>query len=145
MSELEDRYRRLLRFYPRSYLAERGGEMLGTLLETSGAGQTRPTRRDARALVLGGLRVRSGFDQRLTAAASIRLTLLLAAGLVLLSESAFWIWIVRGEWGFTFPSMAYGWISLALILLAVTTVALTWTRWRAVTLIVIVATVALWL
>jgi hypothetical protein len=145
MSELEDRYRRLLRFYPRSYRAERGDEMVGTLLETSAAGQVRPARKDARALVLGGLRVRSGFDQRLTAAASIRLTVLLAASLVVVSESAFWIMMVRGEWGYTFPSMAYGWVSLALLLLAIATVVLTWTRRRTATLIVVIATAALWL
>ena len=34
------------------------GEMLGTLLEASRAGQSWPSFRDARALVTGGLRVR---------------------------------------------------------------------------------------
>ena len=58
MSPLERRCRWLLRAYPAWYRRDRGGEMLGTLLEASPPGARRPSFRDARALVIGGLRVR---------------------------------------------------------------------------------------
>ncbi len=145
MSKLEQRYRRLLLMYPRSYREARGGEMLGTLLESSAPGRSRPTVRDTRALILGGLKVRSGADQRLTVAESVRLVVLLAACLDIVSQANFWFADVRGSWGYTFPSMAYSWISLALGLLAVATVALAWSRWRATALIVTAAAAVLWM
>ena len=58
MSLLERRCDWLLRAYPAWYRRERAAEMLGTLLEASGPGQSWPSLRDARALVTGGLRVR---------------------------------------------------------------------------------------
>jgi hypothetical protein len=48
----------LLRAYPLWYRRKRAGEMLGTLLEASPPGRRWPSFRDARALVIGGLRVR---------------------------------------------------------------------------------------
>jgi hypothetical protein len=145
MSKLERRYRRLLLAYPRSYRKARGDEMLGTLLESSAPGRSQPTVKDTRALILGGLKLRSGSDQRLTVADSVRLVVLLAACLDIVSQANFWFINVRGSWGYTFPSMAYSWISLTLGLLAVATVALAWTRWRATALIVTAATAVLWM
>jgi hypothetical protein len=55
---LERRCRWLLLAYPAWYRRERSGEMLGTLLEASAPGRRWPSFRDARALVIGGLRVR---------------------------------------------------------------------------------------
>jgi hypothetical protein len=55
---LERRCRWLLRAYPAWYRRERSGEMLGTLVEASRPGRSWPSFRDARALVIGGLRVR---------------------------------------------------------------------------------------
>jgi hypothetical protein len=55
---LERRCRWLLRAYPAWYRRGRGEEMLGTLLEASRPGRNWPSVRDARALVIGGLRVR---------------------------------------------------------------------------------------
>jgi hypothetical protein len=55
---LERRCRWLLRAYPAWYRRDRGGEMLGTLLEASPPGARWPPFRYARALVIGGLRVR---------------------------------------------------------------------------------------
>jgi hypothetical protein len=55
---LERRCRWLLRAYPAWYRHDRAEEMLGTMLEASGPGQSWPSLRDARALVTGGLRVR---------------------------------------------------------------------------------------
>ncbi len=48
----------LLRAYPAWYRRNRGEEMLSTLLEASPPGRKWPSVRDARALVIGGLRVR---------------------------------------------------------------------------------------
>ena len=58
MTGLERRCRWLLRAYPAWYRRERSGEMLGTLLGASPPGRRWPSFRDARALVIGGLRVR---------------------------------------------------------------------------------------
>lgn len=58
MSPLERRCRWLLLAYPAWYRRDRGGEMLGTLLEASPPGASWPSFRDARALVIGGARVR---------------------------------------------------------------------------------------
>jgi hypothetical protein len=48
----------LLRAYPGWYRRERAGEMLDTLLAASPPGRRWPSLRDARSLVIGGLRVR---------------------------------------------------------------------------------------
>jgi hypothetical protein len=48
----------LLHAYPAWYRRDRAAEMIGTLLESSLPGQRWPTFRDARALAVGGLRVR---------------------------------------------------------------------------------------
>jgi hypothetical protein len=58
MNRLERRWRWLLRAYPAWYRHRRGGEMLDTLLEASPPSRNWPSFRDARALVLRGLRVR---------------------------------------------------------------------------------------
>ncbi|MDR2987141.1 MAG: hypothetical protein LBV34_20120 [Nocardiopsaceae bacterium] len=58
MSPLERRCRRLLHAYPAWYRRDRGGEMLGALLEASPPGARWPSFRDARALLIGGMRVR---------------------------------------------------------------------------------------
>jgi hypothetical protein len=55
---LERRCRWLLRAYPAWYRRNRGEEMLDTLLEVSAPGRKWPSFRDARALVIGGARVR---------------------------------------------------------------------------------------
>jgi hypothetical protein len=55
---LERRCRWLLRAYPAWYRRERSGEMLATLLEASPPGRRWPSFREARALIIGGLRVR---------------------------------------------------------------------------------------
>lgn len=58
MTPLERHCGWLLRAYPIWYRRKRAGEMLGTLLEASPPGRRWPSFRDARALVIGGLRVR---------------------------------------------------------------------------------------
>jgi hypothetical protein len=59
VTPLERRCRWLLRAYPAWYRRSRGEEMLGTLLEASPPGRRWPSVRDARALVIGGLRVQA--------------------------------------------------------------------------------------
>lgn len=58
MTPLERHCGWLLRAYPNWYRRERAGEMLGTLLAASPPGARWPSFRDARALIVGGLRVR---------------------------------------------------------------------------------------
>jgi hypothetical protein len=59
LTPLERRCRLLLRAYPAWYRCKRSGEILDTLLEASPPGRRWPSFRDARALVMAGLRVRS--------------------------------------------------------------------------------------
>ncbi len=63
MTELERRYRWLLRAYPRAYQQYRADEMLETLLATADDERRRPNLREAAALVVGGLRARTGVDR----------------------------------------------------------------------------------
>jgi len=125
MSPLERRCRRLLRAYPRWYRRQRGDEMLATLLESSRPGQRWPSARDARALIIGGLRVRATQDQRLTTAANLRLAAQLGVALTLLLlivgnlTSAILIWahiyaqnIGNGIWS------VYGLLELATVVAA---------------------------
>ena len=58
MTPLKRHCRLLLGAYPAWYRRDRAGEMLGTLLEASPPGRRWPSFRDARALVIGGFRVR---------------------------------------------------------------------------------------
>lgn len=138
MTALERRYRWLLCAYPGWYLADRGEEMLDTLLEA--AADTRsspgaparqwPSAREARTLILGGLRVRGRQDQRLTTAANLRLTVLLAV-IILLCDNA----------GAGDPA---SWAEVGLAVLTVAAVALTWTGRRLLTGVVALAAAVLW-
>jgi hypothetical protein len=58
VTPLERNCRLLLRAYPAWYRRGRGEEMLGTLLEATPPDRTWPSFRDARGLIIGGLRVR---------------------------------------------------------------------------------------
>ena len=68
---LAGRYRKLLACYPRWYREERGAELVGTLLDGTRPGQVRPSGREARALILEGLRLRAGTSVHRTARASL--------------------------------------------------------------------------
>jgi hypothetical protein len=85
MTALERRCRWLLRAYPAWYRAQRGEEMLATLLEASPPGARWPLPRDARTLIMGGLTVRAWGNQRQSTAAGLRLAVLLGAALALVS------------------------------------------------------------
>jgi len=88
VTALERRCRRLLRAYPAAYRRERGEEILGTLLENTPPDRRWPSWREGRALVSGGLRVRSGLNQLLTVAANLRLATVLGLVLMLLRLAA---------------------------------------------------------
>jgi hypothetical protein len=81
MSDLESRARRLLRCYPPAYRADRGEEILGTLLEARQEGSRWPSFRDARSLVTGGLRARSAANRQLPFGTNLRLAVILGVAL----------------------------------------------------------------
>lgn len=58
MTVLTERYRRLLRWYPREHRSAHEEEMLGVLMEAARPGQTRPTLREISDLIRGGVTVR---------------------------------------------------------------------------------------
>jgi hypothetical protein len=64
VNPLERRYRAVLRAYPRAFVAERGAELIGTLLMAARPDQVWPEPRQVRALLLGGLRARLRADRR---------------------------------------------------------------------------------
>lgn len=140
MTALERRYRWLLRAYPGWYLADRGEEMLDTLLEAAADARSSPgaparqwpSPREARTLILSGLRVRSRQDQRLTTAANLRLTVLLAV-IILLCDNV-------GQ----FVGDPISWAEVCLPVLTVVAVALTWTERRLLTGVVALAAAGLW-
>jgi hypothetical protein len=53
--ELEQRYRRLLRLYPREFRARRTDEMIGVLMASAADGQSSPARGDVSDIVRGSL------------------------------------------------------------------------------------------
>jgi hypothetical protein len=57
-AELERRYRRLLRLYPREFRVRRGAEMLGVLMAAAREGQTRPALGDVADIAGGSLLMR---------------------------------------------------------------------------------------
>jgi hypothetical protein len=126
MSPLERRCRTLLRAYPRWYRRQRGDEMLATLLEASQPGQSWPSARDARALILGGLRVRAGQDQRLTTGANLRLAAQLGAALTLLLLAANSLTIATLVWMHVYAPYSRGGFYLASGLLVLAAVAAAW-------------------
>jgi hypothetical protein len=58
VTELSDRYRRLLRWYPRDHRSDHEEEMLGVLMAAARPGQARPTLWETSDLIRGGLQVR---------------------------------------------------------------------------------------
>jgi hypothetical protein len=71
-NRLERRARLLLRVYPPDYRANRGEEIVGTLLEATRAGRDWPSARDAASLIGGGIRARKDANQHQGLAASLR-------------------------------------------------------------------------
>lgn len=69
---LERRARRLLRAYPADYRADRGEEIISTLLEATPPGRDWPPSREAASLVTAGLHARRAASLRQGLAASLR-------------------------------------------------------------------------
>jgi hypothetical protein len=144
MTRLERCYRWLLRAYPAWYRRERGEEMLGTLLEASPPGRRWPSPRDARALIMGGFRVRAGQNQRRTTAANLRLAVMLGAALALL-------WLIASDltsviliWTHTYSQNSGTGYWAAYGALALVTVVAAWFAPRPVVAVLALAAATLW-
>ncbi|MEU8080169.1 hypothetical protein AB0B31_32535 [Catellatospora citrea] len=93
-TEIERRYERLLRLYPKAYRRHRGAEILGTLMDAADDGRGRPPRREIAALMLGALRARVGaaaglpVGQAWLSAVRVAVLLLLAYGAALSATRA---------------------------------------------------------
>jgi hypothetical protein len=87
-SRLERRTRLLLHAYPPGYRADRGEEMLATLLEATPDGRDWPSARDSWSLLAGGTRARRATNRQLGPATSLRQAVVLGLALYLSWGSA---------------------------------------------------------
>ncbi len=142
MTTLERRYRRMLYTYPYDYRAERGDEILGTLLDGARAGQTRPTLRERRALLFGGLKVRSAQNRRLPTRTNLRLAMAFGAAmtLALLVTSGVSENIEQTGPLVTRTWYSCDWLTALTSLLVIVSVALAWSRRRLLGVIVALVT-----
>jgi hypothetical protein len=97
VTPLERRGRWLLRAYPAAYRRERGEEIVGTLLEATPADRTWPRRRDVRTLATGGLKARAAQNRRLSAAANLRIAVMVGSSLYLVMLAAEYLGTGIGE------------------------------------------------
>jgi uncharacterized protein (TIGR03382 family) len=130
---LERRARWLLRAYPAAYRADRGEEIIGTLLEAVPPGQDWPPSREAVALVAAGLRARRAANLRQGLAASLRQVAVAGAAVYLVQLPALGLGAVvftarREHLPFLF--WFYGWLFYALGLLALVLLAAAWSGRR---------------
>ncbi len=145
MSALERRYRRLLRAYPGWYLADRGEEILGTVLEADTRGRSWPSAREAKTLIIGGLRVRAGQGERVGLAASLRQVGLFAAMLILGPYAAMGLATFDDRWGGDpFIPIPGTWTGAVTGLLTLIVMIAVWSRWRAAARVVALVTAGLW-
>lgn len=108
MSDLEARYRRLLRWYPRIWRAAHGDVLIGTAMDAAEAeGRSRPTTAEARSMAL------HGFGERFT----LRTALYAAVGALLFAFAGTLV-LIAGIG--TIAQVGGGWIPLALNLFAAT-------------------------
>ncbi|MEV4625041.1 hypothetical protein AB0J90_01950 [Micromonospora sp. NPDC049523] len=144
MTGAERRYRWLLRAYPRAYRRYRADEMMETLLGTSETDRRHPDLRECLALVVGGLRVRSGVarlgSREALRSSALRLTALslLVCGVALTALPLMWrLWLLLPG---NSSGLEYGRSSLftpAWLLLALVTAA--WARYRLALVITLYA------
>jgi hypothetical protein len=130
---LERRARWLLRAYPAAYRADRGEEIIGTLLEAVPPGRDWPPSREAVALVAAGLRARRVANLRRGLAASLRQVAVAGAGVYLVQLPALGLGAVvwsarRGHLPFLFWN--YEWLFYALGVLALAILAAGWSGRR---------------
>jgi hypothetical protein len=136
VTTLERRFRLLLHAYPAAYRRDRAEEILGTLIETTPAGRTRPLARDIRALLAGGLRARGLQNRRLSTRANLRLAALLGCAVFLsYVASGYQASEALGFFGTLLPapSPAFGFapawslgLSVVLLILVAVVVVLAW-------------------
>lgn len=134
MTGLERRYRWLLRAYPRAYRQYRADEMLETLLVAGETDRRHPRLRESIALVVGGLRVRSGVAQlrsrdalRYSALRSTALSLLVC-GVALTALPLTWrLWLLLPG---NSASFLYERSSVTPALLLLALAAAVWARYR---------------
>jgi hypothetical protein len=88
VSLLVRRTRLLLRFYPPSYRARRGEEILDTLLETTRPGRGWPPAREVASVIGGGLRARRAANLRQGLGASLHHVGILAAAMIMVQNPA---------------------------------------------------------
>lgn len=82
-SPLERRARWLVRAYPVAYRADRGEEVIGTLLEATPPGWNRPPAREAASVITAGLRARRKANLRQGLSVSLRQAAILGAAMYL--------------------------------------------------------------
>ena len=130
---LERRARWLLRAYPAAYRADRGEEIIGTLLEAVPPGRDWPPPREAIALVAAGLHARRAANLRQGLAVSLRQVAVAGAGVYLAQLPALGLGAVvwsarRGHLSFLF--WEYEWLFYALGVLALVILAAGWSGRR---------------
>lgn len=125
---LERRSRRLLRAYPAAYRRERGEEIISTLLEATPAERTWPRPRDARALIVGGLKARAAQNRHLTTAANFRIAVMVGLSLFLSVWVAVYLRTVAFNSWPALPAVLTG-------LAVAATIALAWIAPRRVVLV----------
>ena len=130
---LERRARWLLRAYPAAYRADRGEEIIGTLLEAVPPGRDWPPSRETVALVAAGLRARRAANLRQGLTASLRQVAMAGAAAYLVQLPALGLGAVlwsarRGHLPFLF--WEYGWLFYALGVLALVILAAGWSGRR---------------
>jgi hypothetical protein len=130
---LERRARWLLRAYPAAYRADRGEEIIGTLLEAVPPGRDWPPSREAVALIAAGLRARRAANLRQGLAASLRQVAVAGAGVYLVQLPALGLGAVawsarRGHLPFLFWD--YQWLFYALGVVALVILAAGWSGRR---------------
>jgi len=130
---LERRARWLLRAYPAAYRADRGEEIIGTLLEAVPPGRDWPPPREAIALIAAGLHARRAANLRQGLAVSLRQVAVAGAAMYLVQLPALGLGAVawsarRGHLPFLF--WFYGWLFYALGGLALVILAAGWSGRR---------------
>jgi hypothetical protein len=141
INRLERRCRLLLRLYPVTYRAERGEEIIGTLLEATPAGRTWPLPRDSRGLVAGSLRARAALNRRNTTVANLRVAALVGVATCLAFDVAAYLGalVFAAEHGIIdfrgAQPVPYPWPLLVFATLSAVTLVLAWlSRRRAIVL-----------
>lgn len=141
---LERRARWLVRAYPAAYRADRGEEIIGTLLEATPPGRNWPPSREVVSVIPAGLRARREANLRQGLSASLRQTAMVGAAvyLVQLPCSALLevVWAARSGL-IPFPLGSYDWFYFLLGVLTTLILAAAWSGRRRLVAVAAVATV----